>query len=58
MMSALQYREHAEHASRMAARTLDAETAAAFERVARNWDGLANMAAAHDRLLSDLARRP
>jgi hypothetical protein len=55
MMSALQYREHAEHAAGMAARTLDAETAAAFESVARDWDGLANMAVAHDQLLDDLA---
>jgi hypothetical protein len=56
MMTAPQYRDHAEHATRMAAQTLDAETAAAFERVARDWAGLANLADAHDRLLSDLAR--
>jgi hypothetical protein len=56
MMTAPQYRDHAEHAARMAARSLDAETAAAFERVARDWAGLANLADTHDKLLSDLAR--
>ncbi len=56
MMTAPQYRDHAEHAARMAAGTLDAETAAAFERVARDWTGLANLADAHDSLLRDLAR--
>ena len=55
MMSAPQYRDHAEYAARMAARTPDAETAAAFERVARDWAGLADLADAHERLLSDLA---
>jgi hypothetical protein len=56
MMTAPQYRDHAEHAARMAAQTLDADTAAAFERVALDWAALAHMADAHDRLLSDLAR--
>jgi hypothetical protein len=56
MMTAPQYRDHAEHAARMAARTLDADTAAAFERVAHDWAGLADMADAHDSLLSDLAQ--
>jgi hypothetical protein len=55
MMTAPQYRDHAERAVRMAARTLDAETAAAFERVAQDWAGLASLAEAHDKLLSDLA---
>jgi len=56
MMTAPQYRDHAEHAARMAAQSLDAPTAAAFERVARDWTGLAIMADAQDSLLSDLAR--
>jgi len=56
MMTAPQYRDHAEHAARMAGRTLDAETAAAFESVARDWAGLANLADAHDKLLGDLTR--
>lgn len=56
MMSALQYRERAEHAAQMAVRTADVETAAAFERVAQDWRGLADMAAAHDKLLGDLAQ--
>jgi hypothetical protein len=56
MMTAPQYRDHAEHAARMAAQTLDADTAAAFERVALDWAGLAKLADTHDRLLSDLAK--
>jgi hypothetical protein len=56
MMTAPQYRDHAEDAARTAARTLDADTAAAFERVSRHWAGLADMADAHERLLSDLAQ--
>jgi len=55
MMSAGQYRDHAENASRMAERTADVETAAAFGRVAREWMGLADMADAHLRLLRNLA---
>ncbi len=54
MMSASQYRDHAQQASRMGERTHDAETAAAFERVARQWVGLANLADAHDQLMRDL----
>ena len=56
MMTAPQYRDHAEHAATMAAQTLDADTAAAFERVARDWAGLADLADAHDKLLNDLAQ--
>jgi|HubBroStandDraft_3_1064219.scaffolds.fasta_scaffold382487_2 hypothetical protein len=54
MMSASQYRDHAEQSSRMGERTHDAETAAAFERVAREWASLANLADAHDQLMRDL----
>jgi len=39
----------------MGEQSCDAETAAAFERVAREWVNLANMADAHDRLMRDLA---
>ena len=55
MMSASEYRDHAENASRMGARAADAETAAAFGRVAREWTWLANLADAHRKLLRDLA---
>jgi len=56
MMSAAQYRDHAEHALRMAGRALDVETAAAFESVAHDWIGLANMADAHEQLMRDLTQ--
>lgn len=54
-MTVSEYRRRAAYASGMGRRTNDPETAAAFRRVAREWEGLASMADAHTRLLRDLA---